>query len=141
MASFKTEKTLRVHDGLSGLVSTQEQMCALENLRIWEEEETGGVLALIHFSALFGAGYLKFYLNNAKWPISLKDEGGRLLRIKGLRIRVDVGRGQGKALKGKERGLRKTISAKVEFTFEADKVSFMQLVKDAQMGMVDVDDA
>lgn len=123
------------------MVSTQEQMCALENLRIWDEIETGGVLAMIHFSGLFGEGYLKFYLNNAKWPIAVKDEGGRLLRVKGLRIRGDLGRGNQKAKeKAREKQSQKTISAKIEFTFERDKDAFVHLVRSAQTGMVDIED-
>ena len=81
VASFKTEKTLRLHDGLGGMMGIRDQMCALENLRVWEEEETGGVLALIHYSALFCSGYMKFYLNDARYPLVIKDDAGRTVEV------------------------------------------------------------
>ncbi|KAF2666240.1 hypothetical protein BT63DRAFT_416639 [Microthyrium microscopicum] len=149
IASYKVEKILRVHEGLAGIVASQEQMCGMENLRVWDEDETGGIMALIHFSALFRTGYMKVYLNNAKYPIMLKDEGGRVLRIKGLRVPVDGGHGHHHHhhhghfhahKKEREPGSKKSVNAKVEFLHEADKLEFMALVREAQKGMVDIDD-
>jgi hypothetical protein len=85
-ASFRTEKTVRVHEGLASMIAPHEQMCAMENLRVWDEEETGAALAIVHYSAMFRPGYLKFYLNDAKYPVVVKDENARAVRIKGLRI-------------------------------------------------------
>lgn len=135
VASFKTEKTLRIHDGLGGMMGIRDQMCALENLRVWEEEETGGVLALIHYSALFCAGYMKFYLNDARYPLVIKDDAGaRVLRLKGLRIPFAT-----RELEAKFH--RKTItSAKIEFAREFDKNEFIRLVREAQVGMVEIED-
>jgi hypothetical protein len=135
VASFKTEKTLRVHDGLGGIMGIRDQMCALENLRVWEEEETGGVLALIHYSAAFSSGYMKFYLNDARYPVVLKDDvGTRVLRLKGLRIpfqtREMVVKGQRKLI----------TSARIEFARELDKNEFISLVREAQLGMVEIED-
>jgi len=59
--SVKTSKTMRLHDGFSGNFAYQEQMCALENLRIWQDQDTSGVLAMIHYSAQFRNGYMAFY--------------------------------------------------------------------------------
>src|SRR5262245_23457850 len=87
LATAKTEKTTRINDGMGGSVGSREQMCAMENLRVWEEEETGRVMALIHYSAMFCKGYMKFYLNNARYPLVLRDDSGsKFLRLKGLRI-------------------------------------------------------
>ncbi len=61
LASIKTRKTLRVHEGLTGSFAYQEQMCALENLRIWQDPETHGVVAMLHFTPQFKDGYLAFY--------------------------------------------------------------------------------
>src|ERR1700761_6342125 len=58
--TFKSEKTTRIHDGLAGALSYQEQMCAMENLRLWDDESTGAVMAMIHYSAQFRGGYLTF---------------------------------------------------------------------------------
>ncbi len=59
--SVKTHKTLRLHPGVTGLLALQEQMCALENLRLWQDPVTGGVFAMIHYSANFRKGYMAFY--------------------------------------------------------------------------------
>jgi hypothetical protein len=134
VASFKTEKTLRLHEGLAGIVASHEQMCAMENLRVWYEDETGGYLVLIHFSGLFRKGYMKFYLNDVNCPINVKDEAHRFLRVKGLRIPMMPG--------SKDKGARRNITgAKIEFTTEAEKAAFLALVREAQEGMVDMEES
>ena len=108
----------------------------MENLRVWYEEETGGYLVLIHFSALFRQGYMKFYLNNVNCPITIKDESHRQLRIKGLRIPSAP-----TSLRGERNSTKKSITgAKIEFTSEADKSAFIDLVKEAQRGMHDIEE-
>ncbi|KAK8199604.1 uncharacterized protein BKA78DRAFT_348622 [Phyllosticta capitalensis] len=42
IGAFKTEKTLRIHDGLSGVLAYQEQMCGMESLRLWRDVGFGG---------------------------------------------------------------------------------------------------
>ncbi|KAK7531422.1 uncharacterized protein J3D65DRAFT_113785 [Phyllosticta citribraziliensis] len=42
IGAFKTEKTLRLHDGLSGVLAYQEQMCGMESLRLWRDIGFGG---------------------------------------------------------------------------------------------------
>ena len=61
LMSLKTHKTLRVHEGVTGSFAFQEQMCALENLRVWQDPDTNGVLAMVHFTPQFKDGYLAFY--------------------------------------------------------------------------------
>jgi hypothetical protein len=62
LLSLKTNKTMRLHDGLiADTFSYAEQMCALENLRIWQDHKTNGVIAMIHYSAHFRDGYMAFY--------------------------------------------------------------------------------
>jgi hypothetical protein len=115
----------------------------MENLRVWYEEETGGYLVLIHFSGMFRQGYMKFYLNNVNNPITIKDESHRFLRIKGLRIPVTVAPKEPSGPAPKERaGAKKKITgARVEFTTEADKAAFVALVREAQHGMVDIEES
>jgi hypothetical protein len=150
------------------MIAPHEQMCAMENLRVWDEEESGAVLAMVHFSALFRPGYLKFYLNDARYPIVLKDESTRAVRIKGLRVPLapvekqpgrigSVGNhhhhhfhlhhhhhkeGQGQqnqqAQQAAAKGKIVTI-AKIEFSTEAEKLTFMALVREVQKGMVDIE--
>jgi hypothetical protein len=60
--SVNTNKTMRIHEGLmADTFSYQEQMCALENMRIWQDHETNSFMAMIHFSAHFRDGYMAFY--------------------------------------------------------------------------------
>lgn len=70
LMTIPTNKTIRVTGGLKGSLSMQEQMCALENLRIWREHDTQGVLAMIHFTPHYRDGYLIFYrpYPSSPWP-------------------------------------------------------------------------
>jgi hypothetical protein len=91
LATFRTEKTMRTHSGLSKSFAYAEQMCGLETLRVWQDNDSGAVIALIHFSADFRTGYLAFYLNSAQNPLSVKDDGARQVKIRGLRVPIDAG--------------------------------------------------
>jgi hypothetical protein len=141
LGTFRTEQTMRIHEGLSGAFSYAEQMCGMENLRIWEDNDTAAVIAMIHFSAHFKAGYLAFYINSSTNPIRVKEEGPRELKIKGLRVplverRKDSGVGTGK---GEEK--RKIVQgAKIEFASEAEKREFVALVAECQNCMLDLPD-
>ncbi|KAF2994586.1 hypothetical protein E8E13_001656 [Curvularia kusanoi] len=88
LATFRTSKTMRIHEGALSAFAYAEQMCALETLRIWEDADTGAVIGLIHFSASFRAGYLAFYLNSSTNPIKVQDIGVREVKIKGLRVPI-----------------------------------------------------
>ena len=88
LATLRTSKTLRIHEGTLSTFAYAEQMCALENLRIWEDTDTGAVIGLIHFSASFREGYLAFYLNSSNNPVKVQDGGGREVKIKGLRVPI-----------------------------------------------------
>jgi hypothetical protein len=88
LATFRTAKTMRVHEGVMASFAYAEQMCALENLRVWEDTDTGAVIALIHFSASFRDGYLAFYLNSSANPVKVQDVGAREVKIKGLRVPI-----------------------------------------------------
>jgi hypothetical protein len=119
-------------------------MCGIENLRIWHEENTAGMLAMLHYSALFRTGYLTFYLNNALQPVRVRDEGGKLIKIKGLRI--PVAEKERKVLGSKERragghdGKKMITTVRIEFSSEAEKNAFMEQTKGAQIKMVDIED-
>jgi hypothetical protein len=126
-----------VHEGFSHIIAYQEQMCGIENLRIWHEEDTAGVLAMIHFSAIFRPGYLTFYLNNALRPIKLRDEGGKVIKIKGLRIPVPD-KGERRA---SETDKKKMITAaRIEFKNEEEKHAFIAMVKEVQTMMIDIEE-
>jgi len=137
----------------------------MENLRIWEDNDTLAVIALIHFSPQFRQGYLAFYLNSSSAPIRVKDEGGREVKIKGLRVPLEkgVGRKDSAVLEGEgasvgggagggvgaRRGSKKgdgmdrkkvVTGAKIEFASEVEKREFLALVKEVQKANFELPD-
>jgi len=149
LATFRTEKTMRLHTSLVGKsFSYAEQMCGLENLRVWEDSDSGAIIALIHFSAHFRQGYLAFYLNDALHPVKVKDDGGREVKIKGLRVPIEgasrkdsvvEGKGKGRmSEREKEKGI--ISGAKVEFASEGEKKEFLDMCRHVQRNMVELPD-
>jgi hypothetical protein len=127
----------------------------MENLRVWQDENTGGVFMMIHFSAQFRSkGYLTCYLNPKENPIKIKDDGGKVVKFKGLRIANDegdigakgVGRRESTTSNGsggketkkqeKERKSQFITGAKVEFKNENEKERFLDLVRNVQYRLV-----
>jgi hypothetical protein len=132
---------MRIHEGLTGAFSYAEQMCGMENLRIWEDNDTAAVIAMIHFSAHFKAGYLAFYINSSASPIRVKEEGSRELKIKGLNVPLVDRRKDSAVAMGKGEDKKKIVQgAKIEFASEAEKKEFVSLVKECQMRMLDLPD-
>ncbi|KAH9860068.1 hypothetical protein IAQ61_011852 [Plenodomus lingam] len=161
LATFRTEKTMRIHAGIGATFNYAQQMCALENLRVWEDSDSGAKIALIHFSASFRSGYLAFYINSSIHPIKVKDLGGREVKIKGLRVPIDKGdkamrkdsfvasSGHGDATdrvtdkedeaKKMEKG--KMISgARIEFRTEAEKREFLEMCTEVQTRLIELPD-
>ena len=138
---------MRVHEGMGKVIAFQEQMCAMETLRLWEEESSGAVLGMIHFSAQFRGGYMLFYLNSKERPIRVRDEGGKVVKIKGLRVPLDsserakVERSLSLNEKGDKRrasDAKKWISgAKIEFASESEKLEFIDKVEQVQRRLVE----
>ena len=60
--SLCTRRTLRTHDNIVANTFTyQEQLCGLENLRLWSDDEgDGSVLAMIQYSSNFKEGNFYF---------------------------------------------------------------------------------
>lgn len=146
LGTFRTDQTMRIHEGLSGAFSYAEQMAGMENLRVWEDNDTAAVIAMIHFSAHFKAGYLAFYINSSAHPIRVKEEGKTEVKVKGLRVplierRKDsvVGGGGGGGTK-KEKDTKVLSGCKIEFASEVEKREFVSLVKDCQKCMLDLPD-
>jgi hypothetical protein len=154
LGSFKTERTMRIHEGLAAALTYQEQMCAMENLRIWQDENTRGIMMMIHFSAQFRSkGYLTCYLNSKDYPIKIKDDGGKVVKLKGLRIGNEEGDVGAKGLRResttssgssvkemkrpeKEKKNQIITGAKIEFKNEVEKKRFLDVVKGAQSQLV-----
>ena len=157
IAVFRTAKTLRLREGLTGALAYQEQMCGMENLRLWEDEDSAGVLAMMHFSAHFKDGYLSFWLNSSKDPVRVREDGSRVIKIKGLNIPVEgtrganglvrrgsegvnamaIGLGSGRLGKeGNKLAGKKITGARIEFRTEEDKDDFVAFVGRVQDRMV-----
>ena len=125
-----------MHEGVGKVIAFQEQMCAMETLRLWEEEGSGAVLGMIHFSAQFRRGYMMFYLNSAERSIRVRDEGGKVVKIKGLRIPLDTNE-RGRVERRASDARRLISGAKIEFASESEKVEFLETVERIQKRMVE----
>jgi hypothetical protein len=117
----------------------------MENLRLWEEEPSGAVMAMIHFSAIFRSGYMTFYINDTENPIKIKDDGGKTVKIKGLKISMvdndDVlRRTQSVKQDGRKASEAKKwiTGARIEFDSLAEKVRFLETVQDLQVRAVNL---
>ena len=127
--SLPTKRTLRIHEGIAGAFAYQEQLCGLENIRLWQDD-TGEVLAMIHYSAHFRDGYLAFEVGTStKKRIQFRDDGDRCVRIKGL----EVEDGGAKADRNKNKGRSKKITGvKIEFGSDDDKGLFLAKLREFQ---------
>ncbi|KAK7607703.1 hypothetical protein JOL62DRAFT_473579, partial [Phyllosticta paracitricarpa] len=151
IGAFKTEKTLRLHDGLSGVLAYQEQMCGMESLRLWRDIGFGGaatsspapVFAMIHYTAAFRPGYFVFSVNDPQHPLRIKDDGGsKEVKLRGLRVPLDPetgdealshSTGQGQGAKKEKLDAKKWITgARIEFATELEKRLFLEKVKEVQ---------
>lgn len=147
LLSVKTKRTMRIYDTIIGnTFAFQEQLCGLENLRIWQDDDMAGVLAMIHYTAQFRDGYLAFRLNcPPRNTVRVRDDGDRCVRIKGLAVAPVAGNMFER--KGSVREKRspvitpkspmmkkeKKISAvKIEFANEVDKMVFLDKVREIQ---------
>src|SRR6186713_3101241 len=86
--SVKTKSTMRIHDGFTGAFAFAEQLCGLENLRVFIDPDSGTAIAMIHYTPAFSDGYMTFPLNNVFELIRVKEESDKVIRVKGLRIRM-----------------------------------------------------
>ena len=142
LLSVQTKRTMRIHDTLIGnTFALQEQLCGLENLRIWQDDDMAGVLAMIHYTAHFRDGYLAFRLNcPPRNTVRVRDDGDRCVRIKGLAVAPVVTRNvferrESAAAGGRSPGAvkQKKISAvKIEFESEVEKRVFLDKVREIQ---------
>jgi len=137
LLSVQTKRTMRVFDGISGTFAFAEQLCGLENLRIFQDEQTGGILAMLHYSPQFFDGYLAFHLNSTQFPLRLRDEDEKTLKIKGLNIIVDEKHAmlrRDSTLTEKKSSKNKNIikAVKIEFSNPEAKAHFKNTFKEIQ---------
>lgn len=133
--TLKTKRTLRVHDGFTGAFAFQEQLCGLENIRLWQDDN-GDVLAMIHYSPQFRDGYLTFHVGySSRKRIHFKDDGDRSVRIKGLGVELNGDNRRESIEAGKSRSprlSRKITAVKIEFLDDVDKRIFLNKLREIQ---------
>ena len=138
--TLKTKRTLRVHDGLTGTFAFQEQLCGLENIRLWQDDD-GDVLAMIHYNPQFRDGYLAFHVGfSSRKRIYFRGDGERHAKIKGLDVPLDKkadvpsdpSPDGGKSPKEKSEKDKKITAVRIEFTTEIDKRTFLNRLKEVQ---------
>ena len=94
IGTFRTTKTIVIHEGIKGAFAFEEQFANIETLRLWEDDGVstpgaqGGVLALMHISSNFGDGWARWWMNSSKQQVRVKGEGFKLARLKGIDITV-----------------------------------------------------
>ena len=144
--SLCTRRTLRTHDNIvTNTFAFQEQLCGLENLRLWtDDEDDGSVLGMIQYSANFRDGYLAFRLGGIYTTVQVRDDGEKWVKIKGLNVSFDgpvdkkamkrrKSSGAGAASK-KEKGEKRITGVRIEFVTMGDKHRFMEQFKTAKSG-------
>ena len=143
--SLCTRRTLRTHDNLvTNTFSFQEQLCGLENLRLWTDDEgDGSVLGMIQYSANFRDGYLAFRLGGPYTTVQVRDDGERWVKIKGLNVSVDAAVDKKQLQRRKsstagrekrEKSEKRITGVRIEFVNMADKHRFMEQFKTAKTG-------
>lgn len=128
---------MRVHEGLSSAFAFQEQLCGLENIRLWLDDN-GDVLAMIHYSPQFRDGYLAFHVGySSRKRIHFRDDGEKCVRIKGLEVQPNIKserRSSAEGIKGKSPKMKekKITAVKIEFLDDLDKQVFLNKLREVQ---------
>ena len=137
LSSIRTRRTMRIFPGVSGAFTTEQQLCALENLRIFQDHNSPTVYAMIHFVPEFssGNGYLTIPLNDPKNPIRVKESNDTTVQIKGIKVTLPQRsrRPSGSNSKSAKKEQEKLIQGvKMEFYARQDKTAFMAQLKQVQ---------
>ncbi|KAL9037202.1 MAG: hypothetical protein Q9214_005805 [Letrouitia sp. 1 TL-2023] len=137
--SYRTHRTLRVHDGIFSSFAFQEQLCGLENLRLWKDEEGRFTTAMVHYTPSFREGYLVFRLCGPGTTVSVRDDGEKWIKIKGLSVSTEP-EVRGNRSSEDSSGFdppsspRKPItSIKIEFSTLREKYKFLEDYKHMKM--------
>ncbi|EMC96975.1 hypothetical protein BAUCODRAFT_32724 [Baudoinia panamericana UAMH 10762] len=94
LGSFRTTKTIVIHEGIGRVLAFEEQFANIEMLRLWEDDgvstpgATGGVMALMHVSSNFGEGWARWWINSSKQQVRVKEDGSKWAKVKGIDITV-----------------------------------------------------
>ena len=126
---------MRLFQGVSGAFAFAEQLCGLENLRIFFDAHTNIAYGMIHYIPDFSQGYMMIPLNDVRNPIRIREENHTTVRIKGLKIplKEKVTRRPSTSDDNSKAKQEKFLTgAKIEFYARKDKEVFMAKVKDIQ---------
>ena len=127
---------MRLFQGVSGAFAFAEQLCGLENLRIFYDAHTNIAYGMIHYVPDFAEGYMTIPLNDVRNPIRVREENSTTVRIKGLKIPLKEktpGRRPSTADNRPRPKQEKILTgAKIEFYAQKDKETFMAKLKDIQ---------
>ncbi|GIZ47023.1 hypothetical protein CKM354_001012400 [Cercospora kikuchii] len=154
LGSFRTTKTTVIHEGLKGAFAFEEQFAHIEMLRLWEEDgvetpgATGGVMALMHISSNFGEGWARWWINNSRQHVRIKEDGSKFVKVKGIDVTVarpgatarQAERAKIASMGGmvnakaaeKDAVLKKVGGIKIEFKTEEERNKFVAAAKEAQ---------
>lgn len=94
LGNYRTSKTTVLHEGLKGAFALEEQFANITSLRIWQCDDvampgaSGGVMALMHVAGNFGDGWARWWMNNSKQQVRVKEDGAKHVKIKGIDLTV-----------------------------------------------------
>ncbi|KAK5125496.1 hypothetical protein LTR85_000607 [Meristemomyces frigidus] len=168
IGSYRTTKTTVLHEGLKGTFAFEEQFANIEMLRLWEDDGTstpgaaGGVMALMHISSNFGEGWARWWINNSKQQVRVKEDGPRYAKVKGIDVtvvkpgagasttdkvrsgptageglqRVETSLEMGRPQGGKRTRVQKVTGVRIEFKTEEERAGFVSATKRVQERML-----
>ena len=126
---------MRLFNGVSGAFTFAEQLCGLENLRIFYDPNTNVAYGMIHYVPDFAEGYMTIPLNDPRNAIRVREENNTTIRIKGLKIplKEKVNRRPSTSeARSKQRQEKFLTGAKIEFFAQVDKDTFMAELRKIQ---------
>ena len=136
--SFCTRRTMLTHEGfVSATFSFQEQVCGLENLRMWRDEEESFTIAMIHYSPMFHDGYLSFRIAGPGTTAKAVDDGERWVKIKRLNIIIEAKEPRSSPSptpsspqdggRPKKARVKKVSAIRIEFSTPEEKYKFLEV--------------
>ena len=136
--SFRTQRTVLSHESfILSTFSFREQLCALENIRLWRDLETGSTIAMIQYSPSFHEGYLSFRLSGPGTVAKIIDDGDKWVKVKRLNIVLEPNAASAptspsspssnSGSRGKKMETKKITAIRVEFSSAEEKYKFLEV--------------
>ena len=136
--SFRTQRTVLSHEGfVLSTFSFREQLCGLENIRLWRDVETGSTIAMIQYSPNFYEGYLSFRISGPGTVAKLVDDGDKWVKVRRLNIILEPLTASApttpsspssiSSSRGKKMETKKITAIRVEFSTAEEKYKFLEV--------------